>query len=155
MELTSGRVKQQMMNESAGSNFPAERLKHLEFLQATIVRLGNSSFLVKGWCVTVFAALLAVAVNLSNWKAAMIALLPVLGFWILDSRFLHFERAYRRLYDEARLIDTQVEIFSMDITLYLRGAKSRSTALSSTLSTFYGLLALIGITIALLLGLDK
>ncbi|MFJ9559797.1 hypothetical protein ACIRQQ_07115 [Streptomyces fuscichromogenes] len=36
-------------------------VKHLELLQSVISRLGNNSFLVKGWCITLDSTLIAVA----------------------------------------------------------------------------------------------
>ncbi len=36
--------------------------KHLEFLQAVITRMAGNSFLIKGWSVTLVAALLALTV---------------------------------------------------------------------------------------------
>jgi hypothetical protein len=47
-----------------------KRIKHLEFIQATIVRLASNSFLLKGWTVTLVAALFALAAKeTQHWFA--------------------------------------------------------------------------------------
>ena len=35
-----------------------KKIKHLEMIQAVIVRMGNNSFLLKGWSVTLISAYL-------------------------------------------------------------------------------------------------
>ncbi len=35
-----------------------KKLKHLEFIQNTITRMANNSFLLKGWTITVVGALI-------------------------------------------------------------------------------------------------
>ena len=57
------------------------KLKHLEFIQATIARMATNSFLFKGWAITIAAALSAFAAV--NTKAALlaIALVSTAMFW--------------------------------------------------------------------------
>jgi hypothetical protein len=43
-----------------------DQLKHLEFIQTTIARFANSSFLIKGWALTIAAAFFAVLANRLN-----------------------------------------------------------------------------------------
>ena len=49
------------------ADFSADRIKHLEFIQATIARQAAHSFSVKGWSLTVAAALFAS--QLSQYQA--------------------------------------------------------------------------------------
>ncbi len=56
--------------------------KHLEFIQTTINRMANNSFLIKGWTVTVVAALFAISIKDSKKAYICIAYFPVLAFWI-------------------------------------------------------------------------
>ena len=76
--------------------------KHLEFIEAIVARLGSNSFLVKGWSVTLAAALMAISANQANPVFAEVGLLPAFTFWGLDAFYLHKERAFRRLYDDVR-----------------------------------------------------
>ena len=54
--------------------------KHLEFIQGVIARMAGNSFLLKGWTVTIAAALFALAAAKSNHTLAIVALFPTLSF---------------------------------------------------------------------------
>jgi hypothetical protein len=79
-----------------------DRVKHLEMIQAIVTRMAGNSFLVKGWTVTVAAALVAVAAKDSEARFALVALLPALSFWGLDAYYLRYERLFRQLYEGVR-----------------------------------------------------
>ena len=79
-----------------------DRVKHLEMIQAIVTRMAGNSFLIKGWTVTVAAALVALAAKESEARFALVSLLPVLSFWGLDAYFLRYERLFRCLYDHVR-----------------------------------------------------
>src|SRR5881296_3689006 len=85
----------------------AERTKHLEFVQNAISRMAGNSFLLKGWTVTIAAALFALAAIDSNRRFAVLALFPSLAFWGLDAYYLRQERLFRRLYDELRKLSDE------------------------------------------------
>jgi len=76
-----------------------DKVKHLEFIQNAINRMANTSFLLKGWTVTLVVALLALAAKDSNPKFVIIALFPTLSFWELDAYYLRQERLFRMLYE--------------------------------------------------------
>lgn len=116
------------------------QVKHLEMIQAIVTRLGNGSFLIKGWTMTLAGAFLGFAVNRSSWKVAAVAVVPLFGFWILDSYYLRQERLFRALYEEARQPDTTVELFSMNTSSYQNSIKWRKVVVSHTMINFYGLL---------------
>ncbi len=106
----------------------ADRIKHLEMIQAVISRMTSNSFFLKGWSVTLVAAIVALAAKDANQWFLIVALLPVLAFWSLDAYYLHLERLFRELYKDA-LCDfdpsttSQVPIFSMSIAGYPRDKK--------------------------------
>ncbi len=95
---------------------------HLGFIQAIIARMAGNSFLIKGWSVTVSAALFALAANDANRSFAIVALLPALAFWGLDAYYLRQERLFRRLYNESRHGQAEVSqadgAFSLSIEKY-------------------------------------
>ena len=97
--------------------------KHLEFIQNNIVRMANTSFLLKGWSVTLAAALFALAAKDMNSLFAVVALFPALVFWALDAYYLRQERLFRRLYDDVANPPAErsapIPSFSMD-TAYCR-----------------------------------
>jgi hypothetical protein len=92
------------------------RVKHLEMIQAVIGRLGNDSFLVKGWTITVAGVFLGFAVNLSSKDLAAASFLPILLFWSLDAYYLWAERLFRNLYDCVRRDVAGIEPFYMAAT---------------------------------------
>lgn len=112
--------------------------KHLEFIQNVITRMSNSSFLIRGWSLTLSSALLAFSVKDVNPKIACIALIPLGAFWLLDCYYLRQERAYRMLYDEVRVANSPVEPFSMSTRPYHSRVPWKEVIASKTVLLFYG-----------------
>jgi len=114
------------------------KLKHLELIQGVITRMAGNSFLIKGWSVTLAAALFALAAKDANPKLIALAYYPILIFWVLDGFFLSQERRYRALYDKVRSLPEANIDFSMDTTEFNSGRNTwASAALSTTLLIFY------------------
>ncbi|MEU2283390.1 hypothetical protein ABZ614_15940 [Streptomyces sp. NPDC013178] len=130
-----------MTSDEVVISYTPDEIKHLEFVQAVVARLGNGSFLIKGWTVTVSGVFFGVLVNHLSWKLAAAGLIPVLGFWLLDSYYLRQERLFRKLYDEVRGRTAGVPPFSMNVQPYLAGVSWRRVALSRTMVNFYGIIA--------------
>jgi hypothetical protein len=125
------------------------RIKHLEFVQAAIARQASNSFLLKGWALTVAAAFFGFIATQLHWKIALVALLPVIVFWFLDTYYLRQERLFRCLYEDARQQDSSVSLFSMDTESYKSNEKAKwsNVAKSVTLWPFYGLLFVVGLAL--------
>ncbi len=116
-----------------------KKIKHMEMTQSIVSRMATNSFLLKGWCVTLVSALLALASKDSNTKFILVAYFPVMMFWILDSYFLWQERLFRKLYDKVRVTDEAAIDFSMNTsTLVEQTAPWARVAFSITLVLFYG-----------------
>lgn len=129
-------------------------VKHLEFIQAIIGRLAGNSFLMKGWALTLAAALYAVSFTNSNVRLALVSLLPVLSFWALDGYFLHREQLFRALYDAVRTRNPLIQPFQMSYRHFIGGQCTYWRALfSPTLSAFYGVLLVAAVLLALATGL--
>ena len=124
-----------------------KKLKHLEFIQNVINRMANNSFIIKGWCITLVVALIALLEKENiNKNYIPFSFIPLLFFWFLDAFFLKTERQYRRLYAEVSKKDKKEIDFSMDITPY---KECYGEALfSRTLLPFY--LPLIGIVLVII-----
>jgi hypothetical protein len=71
--------------------------KHLEFVQQVIARMNGNSFQLKTWAVTLTAGLFALSERSNPWFA-LLALIPIFVFWMLDTLYLQLERRYRALY---------------------------------------------------------
>jgi hypothetical protein len=119
--------------------------KHLEFLQGAINRMAGNLFLLKGWTITLIAALFALSAKDSNQAYVLIAYFPTIVFWILDGYFLAQERRFRALYDHVRKLSEAEIDFSMDTAPFRKDWRNtwRGAMLSSTLATYYGSLGLI------------
>jgi hypothetical protein len=78
------------------------KLKHLEFIQGIITRLGTNTFILKGWTITVGVALVSLTGN-SSTKLSIVGLFMLSMFWVLDAYYVSLERKYRALYDEVRI----------------------------------------------------
>ena len=123
------------------------KLKHLEFIQNAINRMANNSFIIKGWCITLAVALIALLEKKDINKCYIVfSFLPLLFFWFLDAFYLKTERQYRRLYTDISKKGKKEIDFSMDITPY---KECYGEALfSRTLLPFY--LPLIGIVLVII-----
>ena len=117
--------------------FDAGRVKHLEFIQAIIARLGNDAFLVKGWAVTVTGILLGFAVSQEDGWLAAVSAVPTLAFWGLDTYFLRAERLFRALYEATRAGLLEAPPFFMAATeaAFVAAARKRDPAAGSWLKT--------------------
>jgi hypothetical protein len=126
-----------------------DRLKHLEFIQAIVTRLGTSSFLVKGWTLTITAAFFALLISRPNWGIALTGLIPIVAFWFLDGHFLWQERLFRSLYDDVRQPVTDVELMSMNLNPYKDTKTWKQATFSPTPLLFYGALVLVDMALVI------
>jgi hypothetical protein len=116
-----------VMDGASVSAMSVDRVKHLEMIQAIVTRMAGNSFLVKGWAVTIVAALIAVAAKEAEVRFALVALLPAFSFWGLDAYYLRYERLYRRLYDDVRVAPEErlaADAYSLATTPYVRECPS-------------------------------
>ncbi len=113
--------------------------KHLEFIQGTVNRMASNLFLLKGWTVTLIAALFALAAKDARPVYFAIAYFPPLMFWILDAYFLSQERRFRSLYDYVRKLPENHIDFSMDTQPFkeMKGNTWPEALLSKTLVIYY------------------
>ena len=115
------------------------KLAHLQMLQAIVSRMSTNSFFLKGWTVTLVAALFALTAVKSNPYFVYLAYFPLISFWILDGYFLWQERLFRNLYDRVRVATEDSIDFSMDTSFVAAQAGSwRDACFSKTLKIFYG-----------------
>jgi hypothetical protein len=128
----------QSISSGIASHNSEDKRKHLEFIQLTITRMNVNSFLVKGWLVTLVAAVFVLSEKDANmtflWLAPFVSIL----FWILDAFFVSTERKYRSLYDYVRTLDESQIDYSMDTRTYEGGTNGFFSCLFSlTLLLFY------------------
>ena len=98
----------------SNDDFKESELKHIEMIESVIVRMGQNSFAIKGWTMTLIVAICGLSAVGSEKNFAIFAIIPIIVFWFLDSFYLQRERKYRELYNRA--IQHDVPAFSMDIS---------------------------------------
>lgn len=131
-----------------------EVIEHLKLIQGVINRMAQVSFILKGWTVTLFIAMLGFAINTLSFWVGLLTLFPCIIFWILDAYYLRQERLYRCLYEKVRC-DIKMENvppLSMDTTPYSGEVDSWwCTLWRPTLCWFYGSILLITVVVVVLI----
>ena len=92
------------------------KYKHMDYIQSAISRMSSNSFYLKGWSITIIAAIIALSLKENDWKIYLCALFLNIIFWLLDSYYLKQESLFRELYKKVseETDDTKIN-FSMDI----------------------------------------
>ena len=101
-------------------------------------RLSTNSFVIKGWVVTLVAALFALAAPKTTIAFVYLAYIPAVVFWGLDGYFLWQERLFRDLYDHVRGLDEEDIDFSMDTSEFTARRSWPDAVTSKTLWMFHG-----------------
>jgi len=137
--------------------------KHLEFIQGVVTRLANNQFLIKGWSLTVAAAVYGYAATHRAWAVALIGIVVSAGFWALDAYFLRQERLFRFLWVSA--VAGERNTFSLDIgpfidkVSYLKGRRDENgrkrwaVLFAKPLVGLYGLIVAVGVVVSIGTGI--
>ena len=118
-----------------------EEIKHLEFIQNVITRMNANSFQIKGWCIVIVSALLAIYASTKNNYFFLAAVFPTIIFWFLDAYYLNQERKFRGLYNDIAGVTYEqkyIRLFAMRPDLYIGGKYSYlSSFISITIIKLY------------------
>ena len=74
------------------------KIKHLEMIENLIERMAKNCFQLKAWTMALVALIGGLAAKDSERKFIIIAFIPIIVFWLLDTYYLRIERQYRMLY---------------------------------------------------------
>lgn len=96
-----------MKNQGAILNYEREEIfnqddiEHLKYLQDIIKRMSEHSFKIKSWSITMTGGLLAllVANPQVSTNDLLVVLVPIIGFWLIDTYYLKLERNFRNRYE--------------------------------------------------------
>lgn len=124
------------------------KLKHLEFIQAAIVRMATNSFLFKGWAITIATGLAAFAAVESRTALLVLALVSTVLFWGLDGYYLWLERGFVKLHTAVAAQEEADIDFSMSIDKTDAARRWFKSCWRPHLWIFYG-----GITVVDLVGI--
>ena len=75
--------------------------------------MANNSFMLKGWAVTLISGIFILSEQDTDKMYFLIAYIPIIFFWGLDSYYLLQERLYRSLYDKVRQMEEDEIDFSL------------------------------------------
>jgi len=110
-------------------------IKELEIVRGIINRMVYSSFLIKGWAITLVVGTLLLK---GNKYQSFIAFIPIFVFWYLDAYFLRLERLYRRLHNWIKDNRLKTADFLFDLN-YKRFEKEEQSILRIMFSITLGL----------------
>lgn len=127
------------------------RVKHLEMIQAVISRVAGHGAVLKNYCITLTTAICGLAITLQRPLLALLSLLPITIFALLDAQYLRVERRFRGLFNRVRTESwDEVPSFEIDIGKAPEISYWRTLGSWSVLN-FYAPLAL-GVVIVLLVA---
>ncbi len=115
----------------------SNKQKHLEFIEETINRMANTSFILKGWSITVMVAVLGFIASNAAIFLIFIGITASLIFYFLDSFYLYQERLFRGKYEEVRKLKEEDIDFSMISNDTKRFKNYLKTLFSKTELIFY------------------
>jgi hypothetical protein len=90
------------MSEEFREKWPEMRMKHLELIQNVITRMGTNSAGLKGYCMTMCAAIIGLAAAVSKEQIVIFALPIILFFAALDTLYLQLERGFVSHFNDIR-----------------------------------------------------
>ncbi len=134
------------------TDFDEASLKYLEFVQAIITRMARNSFFLKGWAVTLVAAIFALTVNNPSSYFLAVAIFPTLAFWGLDAYYLRQERLFRKLFEKVAADPESVPPFSMNTSAYQNDVQSWLRIMFSvSVVPFYGAVSAVVLLVIVIL----
>lgn len=85
------------------------KVAYLQMIQSTIERMSTTSAIFKGFCATIIAGILAVSFTEINKWVLLLAVSPVLSFFLIDVYYLQLEKRFRALYNRVRSGEHEVD----------------------------------------------
>lgn len=102
------------------------KYKHMDYIQSVISRMANNSFYLKGWNITIIAAIVALSFKESDWRIYACALILNVVFWFLDAYYLKQEKLFRELYKNIALVSDDNKI---DFSMHTKGLEEEVSAI--------------------------
>lgn len=116
--------------------------KEIDLIESCITRMAQNSFLIKGWYITLLAAVIALFQKSENVTITVsIISIISLSFWGLNAFFLYTERKYRDFYEYVIVLRQQgnnEKLYSLKLTNYTLQYKSYwKSFFGKTICPFY------------------
>lgn len=93
-----------------------DRRQHLNFIQSVVSRMASTSASAKTWLLPIVTVAFGYAFVERDWVIAVLGIVAVLVFALLDANYLKQERSFRKLYDRVARGE-QLPPFSMNPTV--------------------------------------
>lgn len=95
-------------------------LKEVDLIQNCITRMGQNSFEVKGWVISLLAACCAITtLKMGEWTILLIVCMAaIVIFWYLDAFFLKTEKLYRYKYEWVIKKRMDTDDYMLDLNPY-------------------------------------
>lgn len=125
--------------------------KEIDLIQSIINRMAQNSFMIKGWVITIFVAVIALDVQTERFIPNLTLSIFPLAFWYIDAYYLYIERQYRNLYENRIILrrnGNSDNIYSLGLG-EIGLINVLKTMFSSTIAWFY--ISILGILILTLL----
>ena len=128
--------------------WPEMRMKHLELVQNAITRMGMNGASLKGFCMTLVAAIIGLAAAVSKEQILIYSIPVVVGFSVLDAAYLSLERGFRAHYNDIRLSALDAE---PDFDVKAKASSFFSAYFSWSVAVFYGAIVSVMVAISYLM----
>ena len=132
----------------------SDKVEHLKMVQGVVARMAGNSVQMKAWTVPLVSAVV-VFTGLSDdphWLIGVGGCLPILSFWLMDAKYLHLERCYRKLHQDI-VAGVQVKSFDLDYRPYEKEVVSVwKTAWSWSTYRFYLILLVVMVALSVFLA---
>jgi len=132
-------------------NLKEYMLKEIDIIQDIIKRIASNSFMIKGWAITLVVIVLLLK---GGRHQVLIAFVPLLVFWFLDTYFLRQERMYKKLYEWVINNRLKTDRYLLNMDAYRFKDKIQSIfriMFSITLGWFYGSITILIVIYSILL----
>jgi len=107
---------QSLLPSTSSDVSPEDRRQHLSFIQAVVTRMSQASSSAKTWLLPIVTLTYGYAVTQQQFWVAVMGLIAVTIFGVLDANYLKQERAFRALYDKVAS-GGDIPTFSLNPTL--------------------------------------
>lgn len=128
--------------------WPEMRMKHLELIQNAISRMGTNGANLKGYCMTLVAAIIGLSAAVSKQQILIYTIPIVVAFAILDSMYLALERGFRSHFDATRQLPIDSE---PDFHISTEAGPFWDSFFSWSVVGFYGAMIIVMVSISWLM----
>lgn len=133
-----------------------ELVEHLKLIQGVVNRMAGNCARLKTWAVALITVIFifSIVFDDAHWLIGVGGCIPIIAFWIMDANYLHLERCYIALYEQA-IAGRVSQPFDLNYRPYKSKVESIwSVAWSWSVFGFYGSLLFVMITLVVFIQMS-